>query len=86
MAIEYDQIVGVVVDHRKPGSIPTDLRQADPRGPALSRIDIELADELTRWGKFDDLAGLARFGVDRVTIAREQIEVDPDRGTAGAAS
>lgn len=39
----------------------------------MRRIDIKLADKLPRWGKFDDLARLGRIGVDRVTVAGDQI-------------
>jgi hypothetical protein len=41
--------------------------------PSASSPSTELADKLTRRRKFDDLARLGRIGVERVTVAGDQI-------------
>jgi hypothetical protein len=63
---ENDEIVGVVVDHCEPNSIGVCAGDAHTEGPSLSRIDIELTDEHTRFRELDDLAGLGRIAIDRV--------------------
>jgi hypothetical protein len=72
---ENNEIVGVVVDHCEPNSIGVSAGNAHAEGPSLSRIDIELTDEYTRFRELDDLAGLGRIAIDRVAIGGNQITV-----------
>ena len=68
------EAVGVVLDGGQ-AQDPADVGHGEAEGPALGRIDGELADELTFGRELDQLAGLSRVRVDRVAVGGDQVAV-----------